>query len=97
MKNPDQPIVIAEDKVVRFKENKIISKLLVFATENGYSLNNIAIDFDTEVNEKDNADAIQLMQLIGYSVSGYGGLSCVKYEDALNFDRRAKTLVDLTN
>ena len=92
MKNPTQPIVIAEDKVIRFKENKIIRKLLDEATYSGYGLNGIACDFDIEIGEKDNEDYIQLMQLIGYSVSGYGDLGCVKYKDACKFDNKAKKL-----
>lgn len=37
-------------------------------------LNTISLTFDIEGDRKD--DYQQLMQLIGYSVSGYGDLSC---------------------
>lgn len=64
VKHPIQPAVLVNG-VLRFKENKIVDKLLDIATENGYSLNDIASDDNTT-----KEDYEQLMQLIGYSISG---------------------------
>ena len=83
-KNPMQPVNLAADGVVRFKENKIVTYLLQFAERRGIDLNQIAImDFDED-------DYSQLMQLIGYSVSGYGNLSCANR----NHVRRADTAAE---
>ena len=68
---PMQPLVIDGHGTLRFKENPIVRKLLDYATERGYGLNEIAMkQFDAE-------DQMQLAQLIGYSLSGYGMLSYV--------------------
>jgi len=64
-----QPIVEDKHETLRFKENKIVSKLLDFASERGYDMNEIAMgDFSNE-------DRQQFAQLIGYSVGGYSSLS----------------------
>lgn len=68
-----QPIVLV-DKVVRFKENRIVSWMLDQLRRANVNLNTIASTFDRTGKDKD--DYQQLMQLIGYSVSGYGDLSC---------------------
>jgi len=79
--HPVQPLVRDHLGVVRFKENKIVSHLLDWASSRGMSLNEIAMmDFDRE-------DRQQLAQLIGYSIGGYGELSYVTdraYERATN-------------
>lgn len=73
-KLPMQPLVIDAHGTLRFKENPIVRTLLDYATEHGYGLNEIALEqFDTE-------DQMQLAQLIGYSLSGYGTLSYVTDE-----------------
>lgn len=66
-----QPIGWAKDGVVRFKANRIIEWLF----ESGkLNLNEIAcMDFPIE-------DRVQLAQLLGYSVSGFGDLSYVPKE-----------------
>jgi hypothetical protein len=71
-KHPRQPILLAADNVVRFKENKIVSWMLEMGRLGAkFDLNVIALqDFSQE-------DRIQLAQLIGYSVSGFGDLSYV--------------------
>nr|HAS0992509.1 hypothetical protein [Enterobacter hormaechei] len=77
---PMQPLVIDTRGRLRFKENPIVRKLLDYATERGYGLNEIAREeFDAE-------DQMQLAQLIGYSLSGYGTLSYVTDE---SYDRAA--------
>lgn len=71
---PMQPLLIDGHGTLRFKENQIVSKLLDYATERGYGLNEIGRErFDVE-------DQMQLAQLIGYSLSGYGTLSYVTDE-----------------
>lgn len=73
-KLPMQPLVIDAHGTLRFKENPIVRALLDYATEHGYGLNEIAIEeFDAE-------NQMQLAQLIGYSLSGYGTLSYVTDE-----------------
>lgn len=73
-KLPMQPLVIDAHGTLRFKENPIVRALLDYATEHGYGLNEIALEeFDAE-------DQMQLAQLIGYSLSGYGTLSYVTDE-----------------
>lgn len=79
-KLPMQPLVIDTRGRLRFKENLIVRKLLDYATERGYGLNEIAREeFDAE-------EQMQLAQLIGYSLSGYGTLSYVTDE---SYDRAA--------
>ncbi|WP_286778020.1 hypothetical protein [Leclercia sp. UBA1284] len=73
-KLPMQPLAIDVHGTLRFKENPIVRKLLDYATEHGYGLNEIALDeFEAEYQ-------MQLAQLIGYSLSGYGTLSYVTDE-----------------
>lgn len=71
-KHPMQPVVMTKEKIVRFQENAIVRWMLDEATARGvFDLNTIArMPFD-------DADRMQLAQLIGYSVSGYGDLSYV--------------------
>jgi hypothetical protein len=68
-----QPVVTAADGCARFAENRIVRKLLTFAQERGYGLNEIAMD--TAEGKFDPAEVEQLMQLLGYSVSGFCDLS----------------------
>ncbi|MDR9909384.1 hypothetical protein [Enterobacter hormaechei] len=71
---PIQPLVIDGHGTLRFKENPIVRRLLDYSTEHGYGLNEMALEqFDAE-------DRMQLAQLIGYSLSGYGDLSYVTDE-----------------
>lgn len=65
-----QPVV-EKDKVIRFKENKIVRDLLDFASSRGMSLNQIAIG------EYSQEDREQFVQLIGYSVCGFHELDYV--------------------
>ena len=69
MKFPMQPIQLDTHGTARFAKNRIVDDLLEFATARGFGLNQIAIgDYSDE-------EHMQLAQLIGYSVSGYGDLS----------------------
>jgi hypothetical protein len=75
-KHPIQPIVTDDKGVLRFKENRIVSDLLNFATGRGFGLNEIACrDYSRE-------DRQQLAQLIGYSLRGYGELRSYVDDDA---------------
>lgn len=71
MKHPNQPIEY-EDNVIRFKKNAIIRYMLDAGGEGRrFDLNDLhSMPFSRE-------DHIQLAQLIGYSVSGFGELSFV--------------------
>ncbi|UJD96780.1 hypothetical protein FS593_05045 [Lelliottia amnigena] len=71
---PMQPMVIDSHGTLRFKENPLVRKLLDVATGAGYGLNAMAIE------EHSAEDRMQLAQLIGYSLSGYGDLSYVSNE-----------------
>jgi predicted metal-dependent TIM-barrel fold hydrolase len=86
---PNQKIIIDDKGTIRFHKNKIVDKMLDFCTENGYSLNEIFVDFD---NENDVDDYVQLMQLIGYSVSGYGNLSVVPPIEVTRADKEAERI-----
>lgn len=64
--NPQQPLVIAKDGVVRFKQNKIVEYLL---ENGGIDMNHLALkNFSQE-------DREQFAQLIGCSVGDFGSLS----------------------
>lgn len=66
---PMQPIILAGDGVIRFKKNKIVDDLYELGSKHGLSLNDMVFrDYSQE-------DRNQFAQLIGYSVSGWGGLS----------------------
>ena len=83
---PMQPIVFAERGVIRFKQNAIVRHLLDYASSRGCSLNELArMDFSDD-------DRMQLAQLIGYSVSGYGDLSYASRESVERADAIAAAL-----
>ncbi len=67
MKHPMQPIVLAKDGVARFQANAIIQWMV---DSGKLDLNQIATMF-----QFDDDDRMQLAQLLGYSVSGFGDLS----------------------
>lgn len=86
-KHPMQPVVLDSHGVARFKENKIVSHLLDFATAHGCGMNELALmDFSDE-------DHMQFAQLIGYSVSGYGDLGYASKKSVKKADRRVEKLV----
>ncbi len=86
-KNPMQPVVIAADGAIRFKANEIVRDLLGLAEKNGVGLNHIA------AGEYSKDDYSQLMQLIGYSVSGYGDLSSARRKHVKKADRIAAGMI----
>lgn len=65
--------------------------MLDFCTQHGYSLNEIAIEFYND------EDYIQLMQLIGYSVGGYGELRCVSNKEYKRVRKMAKKIKEKEN
>ena len=86
-RQPMQPVVVASDGVIRFKANQIISDMLDLCQKHGFGLNEIAMrDYEED-------DRSQLMQLIGYSVSGYGNLSCSRAKHVMRADLKAESLV----
>lgn len=86
--NEMQSIIMTEDGKLRFRENQIISFLVELAFENGFSLSKIAaMDFSDE-------DRMQLAQLMGYSVAGYGMLSYVSDESYAKALEMAKAVTE---
>jgi len=76
-----QPIVFDKKGTARFAENRIISKLLDVAQEGKFSIEEIE----------------QFNQLIGYSVSGFGEISCHRALTIKNADKKVEKLVAETN
>ncbi len=69
MNHPMQPIHVATDGVIRFRGNAIVRLLLDWCSARGLTLNDLAVmPFSDD-------DFMQLAQLLGYSVSGFGDLS----------------------
>lgn len=89
MKHPMQPIGWNDaGDVIRFKQNKIVQLLL--DTNVKFNLNDIAL-----MNERGmfgEGDYTQLMQLIGYSVSGFGDLPTSSREVIEEADKIAAEL-----
>lgn len=73
--HPIQPMELDECGVLRFKRNGIVRLLL---DDGKYDLNTLSSMVQTGKLEKE--DYVQLMQLIGYSWSGAGDLSCMPDE-----------------
>lgn len=71
MTQPIQPIGLDEHGVLRFKKNAIVADLV-------YSSNLNDISLKVTQGQYSNQDYVHLMQLIGYSVSGFGDLSSVQ-------------------
>lgn len=74
-RHPIQPLEQDSRGVLRFKQNKIVRDLLDHCSSRGFSLNDIAC------REYSQEDRVQLAQLIGYSLSGFGELSYVTDSD----------------
>lgn len=81
--HPDQPIYLDSDGRARFRENKIVRFLL---NAGPFDLNQICqMPWDPE-------DYTHLMQLIGYSIDGYGELSTSPAERVIRADEIAAKL-----
>ena len=84
MKHPVQHLHRDATGVIRFKENKIVRFLL---DAGPFDLNQMALmPFDNE-------DRVQLAQLIGYSVSGFGDLSYASDETVESADKLAEDIL----
>lgn len=86
-----QPVVLDDDGVVRFKVNRVVRWMSDRLKERGIGLNEIFIAHDPRGDDRD--DYQQLMQLIGYSVSGYGDLSTSDPEIVRAADQLAHDLI----
>lgn len=84
---PMQPIVLADDGVIRFQENRIIRDLLKTST---LDLNDIARAACS--GKYNDAEEMQLAQLLGYSVSGFGDLRCADRDVVRRADQKASKL-----
>jgi len=85
--HPEQPIGMASDGVIRFKGNSIIEDLF---DSGALDLNEIGRrvrrgDFPED-------DYVQLTQLLGYSVSGWGDLSTSPPEMVAAADKEAERI-----
>jgi hypothetical protein len=82
--HPQQPIILDERGTPRFRANQII----LYLWKSGLlDLNQIAaMDFSDE-------DRMQLAQLIGYSVSGYGDLPYAHAGSVADADAKASALL----
>lgn len=71
---------VAEDGVLRFKENTLVTMLADnFKYEGMTGLNALSLYY--QVNNIPVEEYSQITQLIGYSVSGWGGLSTTSDEE----------------
>jgi hypothetical protein len=87
-KQPMQPIVLDEDGVPRFQENKVIT----FLFETGkLDLNMLSVMVANGVIPTE--DYSQITQMLGYSVSGWGDLSNSPSEDVTKADFEADLIL----
>lgn len=86
---PMQPLVRDEHGVIRFRENRLVSLLLDYSARHGLGLNALATIPGITA-----AEHMQLAQLIGYSVSGFGDLSYADPEVVATADELAGQLLD---
>lgn len=71
-RHPMQPVYLDEHGTARFRKNPIVDALVDVGP---LDLNKIALECHVGTKGWSLEDYTQLMQLIGYSVSGYGDLS----------------------
>lgn len=84
---PLQPIVVGEHGVHRFRANKMVQALL---EDSALDLNDLCVMAHGEAEE----DYAQLMVLIGYSVSGFCGLSSTPEDLADAADKASDALAE---
>jgi len=71
--------IIVKDGIQRFEENLLVSALIDnFKYEGSTGLNALSLYY--QINNVDEKHYEQITQLIGYSVSGFGGLSTTSDE-----------------
>lgn len=94
MKNkpfPMQPIEFDSSGVARFKMNRLVDALLEHGQKTGFGLNELSRGYhDTDGYQE---EWQQLAQLIGYSVSAYGGLS---YADPEKVEKADQIVLNLS-
>jgi hypothetical protein len=90
--HPMQPLELDEDGTVRFRKNKIVRLLL---DTGKFTLNDLASMLQQDM--IDQADYTHLMQLIGYSVDGYGELSTSPPELVEHAEQQAELLRKLSS
>ena len=88
--HPMQPIELDEQGTIRFRKNKIVRLLL---ETSHLDLSSLKIMLDEGMVSQE--DYTHLMQLIGYSVSGYGSLSTSPTELVEEADRQAAVLLKI--
>lgn len=81
-RHPLQPLIIDEQGTIRFQQNQIVRFLL---DHGGFDLNTLYIISEEQKFTRN--DWEQLNQLIGYSVSGFHELSCVRHYTHTRVDR----------
>jgi len=88
--HPTQPLELDEHGVMRFKQNSIVRMLL--DSHPSQDLRSIKVfgNFPPE-------DCKQLMQLIGYSVSGYGDLDIAPDEEIEQLDELTAKMLNFHN
>jgi len=90
-KHPDQPLVLVGG-IIRFKQNKVVDFLLECAREGKkFDLNALWILYHRKLFSIE--DMVQLYQLIGYSVSGFGDISNFPKKTIRKFDELAAKMV----
>lgn len=93
MSQPMQPIVIDPSGVVRFHRNRVVRFLLDESTAGRtINLNLLSVMFQNGGFSPD--DWEQFLQLIGYSVSGFGELGTVRPETVEAADKIAAEILE---
>lgn len=100
IRQPRQPIVWDKHGVIRFKENAIVRFIVDWCAAKNGGVGYEDIDHEgpaPDLNEImlrkfSNEDRMQLAQLIGYSVSGFGSLSYVSRREASECDSIAEQM-----
>lgn len=82
-----QPVIVADDGIVRFQGNQIVRHLLHASNLNLCDMETMGFS---------QADWEQLMQLLGFSVSGFGDLNCASAETIAAADGAAEKLTSRT-
>lgn len=89
VRQPMQPIIVDENGVARFKKNKMVADLMdrvAPAVENWMRKEVIDGRYTRE-------DYTQLMQLVGYSVAGFGDLDLVDKDATARADAIVETMM----
>ena len=88
---PMQPIELVPNGVPRFQENRLVRALQEHGKGKGLGLHELGLIYG---DDSFRAEWVQLMQLIGYSVSGFGDLSCATADAIDEADRQVALLTN---